>query len=72
MKTFVTVNGINYYYGSKILKTFDNALLFKNLNNKYDNHAIKVVYLDYGVGGQVCNKRNLAMQKTEIADNISD
>lgn len=72
MKTFATVNGTNYYYGSKILKTGDNVLLFKDLNNKYDNHAIKVVYLDYGVVGHVCNKWNLAMQKTEIADNIYD
>ena len=46
--------------------------MFKDLNNKYDNHAIKVVYLDYGVVGHVCNKWNLAMQKTEIADNIYD
>ena len=46
--------------------------MFKDLNNKYDNHAIKVVYLNYGVVGQACNKRNLAMQKTVIADNISD
>ena len=72
MRTFVNVNGINYYYGSKVLKTGDNVLLFKDLNNKYDNHAIKVVYLNYGVVGQACNKRNLAMQKTVIADNISD
>lgn len=62
-KTYITITGLNFRYGSDFFKEGMVVKLIKEPDNKYDKEAIKVELKPFGTIGYVANS-----VKTVIGD----
>lgn len=52
---YVTITGMNHYYGLKPFSVGKKVKCIKDKNNAYDSEAIKVVMKDIGTVGYITN-----------------
>ncbi|SJZ48059.1 HIRAN domain-containing protein [Garciella nitratireducens] len=69
---FLTITGLNHYYGMKPIEIGKILTLVKDKNNKYDEEAIAVLLPYIGTIGYVANSPNTVVKGTSSAGRIYD
>lgn len=69
---YITVTGINHYYGKKPFKLGKKVKCIKEPDNIYDSEAIKVVIKGIGKVGYVANSPYTKAAGTKSSGGISD
>ena len=73
MKTiYFTITGMNYYYGTDVVKKGSKVELIKEPDNKYDKEAILVKVDGLGAIGHVANSVNTVLGESYSAGRIYD
>ncbi len=73
MKTmYITVTGMNHYYGTEFIKEGMIVRLVKEPDNQYDTEAIKVEMEGLGKVGYVANSTNTVMGESMSAGRLYD
>lgn len=67
---YVTITGMNHYYGLKPFSVGKRIKCVKEKNNPYDNEAIKVVMKEIGTVGYIANTPYTAATGTMSAGRI--
>ena len=67
---YVTITGMNHYYGLKPFSVGKRIKCVKEKNNPYDNEAIKVVMKDIGTVGYIANAPYTVTKGTMSAGRI--
>lgn len=67
---YITITGMNYYYGIKPFSVGRRIKCVKDKNNPYDNEAIKVVMKNIGTVGYVGNSAYTVATGTMSAGRI--
>ena len=71
-KTYFTITGMNYYYGTDVVKKGSKVELVKEPDNKYDKEAILVKVDGLGAIGHVANSVNTVLGESYSAGRIYD
>ena len=71
-KTYFTITGMNYYYGTDVVKKGSKVELVKEPDNKYDKEAILVKVDGLGAIGHVANSVNTVLGESFSAGRIYD
>ena len=71
-KTYFTITGMNYYYGTDVVKKGSKVELVKEPDNKYDKEAILVKADGLGAIGHVANSVNTVLGESYSAGRIYD
>lgn len=69
---FLTITGLNHYYGMKPIKIGRIVTLVKDKNNEHDEEAIAVLLPHIGTIGYVANSPNTVVKGTYSAGRIYD
>ncbi|MBD3110114.1 HIRAN domain-containing protein [Bacillus sp. AGMB 02131] len=69
---YISVVGVNHYFGSDIFKVGQKLMLKKDLENKYDDEAIQVELGTIGKVGYVANSYQTVAKGTRSAGRIYD
>ena len=72
MKTYFTVTGTCFYYGSDLFKEGMKVRLEKEPDNKYDREAIKVTVKGLGQVGYVANSPRTVIGESFSAGRLYD
>lgn len=72
MKTYFTITGLNFRYGSDFLKKGQKVKLVKEPDNDYDKEAIKVMFKGLGHIGYVANSTHTVLGESYSAGRIYD
>ncbi len=67
---YVTITGLNYYYGLAPFKIGKKLVCKKEKSNPYDSEAIKVVIKDLGTVGYIANSPNTKATGTLSAGGV--
>ena len=68
---YITITGMNHYYGLKPFSVGKKLQCIKDKNNPYDSEAIKVVMKDIGTVGYVANSPCTKAAGTTSASGIN-
>ena len=71
-KIYFTIAGMNYYYGTDIVKKGTRVNLVKEPDNKYDREAILVEIPGLGAIGHVANSVNTVLGESYSAGRLYD
>ena len=71
-KIYFTIAGMNYYYGTDIVKKGTKVNLVKEPDNKYDKEAIKVELKPFGKIGYVANSVRTVIGECYSAGRLYD
>lgn len=71
-KDYVTITGMEYYFGAKVFKVGDVISCEKDFDNDYDEEAIKVMMKTFGKVGYVANSSRTVAKGTKSAGRIYD
>ncbi len=71
-KLYVTITGLNHYYGSGILEVGQKCKLVKEPENSYDREAIKVLVGNGLQVGYVANSSYTVIHGTRSAGRLYD
>ncbi|MCR5291316.1 MAG: HIRAN domain-containing protein [Eubacterium sp.] len=71
-KIYFTIAGMNYYYGTDIVKKETRVNLVKEPDNKYDREAILVEIPGLGAIGHVANSVNTVLGECYSAGRLYD
>lgn len=71
-KTFITITGLNYRYGSEFLEKGMEVKLIKEPENEYDKEAIKVEFEGLGQIGYVANSPKTVLGESMSAGRLYD
>ena len=71
-KTFITITGLNYRYGSEFLEKGMEVELVKEPNNEFDKEAIKVEIEGLGIIGYVANSPRTVLGESMSAGRLYD
>ena len=71
-KDYITITGMEYYFGNKIFKVGDVISCEKEFDNDYDDEAIKVMMKTIGKVGYVGNSCRTVAKGTKSAGRIYD
>ena len=69
---YVSIVGINHYFGSEIFKVGQKLILKKDYENKYDDEAIQAELESVGKVGYVANSYQMVAKGTRSAGRIYD
>lgn len=69
---FLTITGLNHYYGMKPIEIGRILTLVKDKNNEHDEEAIAVLLPYIGIIGYVANSPNTVVKGTYSAGRIYD
>ena len=69
---YVSIVGINHYYGAEIFKVGQKLLLKKDFENKYDDEAILAELESIGKVGYVANSYQTVAKGTRSAGRVYD
>ena len=69
-ETYVTITGMNHYYGLRPFSVGKRIKCMKEKNNPYDDEAIKVVMKEIGTVGYIANSPYTAATGTMSAGRI--
>jgi len=69
---YITIVGINHYFGAEIFKIDQNIKLKKDYNNPHDDEAIRVEIESIGKVGYVANSTHTVAKGTRSAGRIYD
>ena len=72
MSIFISIVGLNHYYGSQIFSIDQILKLKKDYENKYDDEAIQVELENVGKVGYVANSPYTVARGTRSAGRIYD
>lgn len=72
MKSYFTITGMNYYYGTDVVKKGHTVILKKEPDNKYDNEAIAVKLKGLGIIGHVANSVHTVLGESMSAGRLYD
>ena len=72
VERYVSIVGINHYYGAEIFKVGQKLLLKKDFENKYDDEAILAELESIGKVGYVANSYQTVAKGTRSAGRIYD
>ncbi len=70
--TYITVTGMNHYYGTEFIKEGMTVKLVKDPDNKHDSEAIKVEMEGLGKVGYVANSTHTVLGESMSAGRIYD
>lgn len=71
-KDYITITGMEYYFGAKVFKVGDIINCEKEFDNDYDEEAIKVMMKTFGKVGYVGNSYRTVAKGTKSAGRIYD
>ena len=71
-KTYFTITGMNYYYGTDVVKKGDIVTIVKEPDNQYDKEAILVKVDGLGAIGHVANSVHTVLGESCSAGRIYD
>lgn len=71
-KDYITITGMEYYFGNKVFKVGDVINCEKEFDNDYDEEAIKVMMKTFGKVGYVANSSHTVAKGTKSAGRIYD
>ena len=71
-KDYITITGMEYYFGAKVFKVGDVINCEKEFDNDYDEEAIKVMMKTFGKVGYVGNSSRTVAKGTKSAGRIYD
>ena len=71
-KDYITITGMEYYFGNKVFKVGDVINCEKEFDNDYDEEAIKVMMKTFGKVGYVANSSRTVAKGTKSAGRIYD
>ncbi len=71
-KVYVTITGMNHYYGSDFMKKGRTVKLIKEPDNEYDKEAIRVEMKGLGKIGYVANSTGTVLGESMSAGRIYD
>ena len=71
-KDYITITGMEYYFGAKVFKVGDVISCEKEFDNDYDEEAIKVMMKTFGKVGYVGNSCRTVAKGTKSAGRIYD
>ena len=71
-KDYITITGMEYYFGNKVFKVGDVINCEKEFDNDYDEEAIKVMMKTFGKVGDVANSSHTVAKGTKSAGRIYD
>lgn len=71
-KDYITITGMEYYFGNKVFKVGDVISCEKEFDNDYDEEAIKVMAKTFGKVGYVANSSRTVAKGTKSAGRIYD
>ena len=71
-KTYFTITGMNYYYGTDVVKKGDKVTIVKEPDNQYDKEAILVKVEGLGAIGHVANSVHTVLGESCSAGRIYD
>ena len=71
-KTFITITGLNYRYGSEFLEKGMKVALVKEPDNEFDKEAIKVEMEGLGTIGYVANSPRTVLGESMSAGRLYD
>jgi len=69
---YISIVGINHYFGSEIFKVGQKLILKKDYENKYDDEAIQAELETIGKVGYVANSYQTVAKGTRSAGRIYD
>ncbi|MGN1386299.1 MAG: HIRAN domain-containing protein [Bacillus sp. (in: firmicutes)] len=69
---YITVVGVNHYFGSDLFKVGQELILRKDFENKYDDEAIQAELGTIGKVGYVANSYQTVAKGTRSAGRIYD
>ena len=76
MKTFITITGLKFHFGSKPFEVGQKVKLVKEPDNEYDSEAIQVKIKGLGKVGYVANSpytvKGESMSAGRLYDKITD
>ena len=71
-KDYITITGMEYYFGAKVFKVGDVISCEKEFDNDYDEEAIKVMMKTFDKVGYVGNSCRTVAKGTKSAGRIYD
>ena len=71
-KDYITITGMEYYFGNIVFKVGDVISCEKEFDNDYDEEAIKVMIKTFGKVGYVANSSRTVAKGTKSAGRIYD
>ena len=71
-KDYITITGMEYYFGNIVFKVGDVISCEKEFDNDYDEEAIKVMMKTFGKVGYVANSSRTVAKGTKSAGRIYD
>ena len=71
-KNYITITGMEHYFGNKIFKVEDVIKCEKEFDNDYDEEAIKVMMKTFGKVGYAGNSCRTVAKGTKSAGRIYD
>ncbi len=71
-KVYITITGLKYYLGSGVFKIGTKYRLIKDIDNDYDDEAIKVVLGNNLIIGYVANSSYTVIRGTLSAGRLYD
>ena len=71
-KDYITITGTEYYFGNIVFKVGDVISCEKEVDNDYDEEAIKVMIKTFGKVGYVANSSRTVAKGTKSAGRIYD
>ena len=72
MKTFITITGLKFHFGSKPFEVGQKEKLVKEPDNEYDSDAIKEELPGHGCAGYVANNSRTALGDCISAGRLYD
>ena len=69
-KDYITITGMEYYFGNKVFKVGDVINCEKEFDNDYDEEAIKVMVKTFGKVGYIANSSRTVAKGTKSAGRI--
>ena len=71
-KDYITITGMEHYFGNKIFKVGDVISCEKEFDNDFDEEAIKVMMKTFGKVGYIANSSGTVAKGTKSAGRIYD
>lgn len=71
-KDYITITGMQHYFGTTVFKVGDVISCEKEFDNDYDEEAIKVMMKTFGKVGYVANSSHTVAKGTKSAGRIYD